>query len=97
MVTDFRVNTEEMNAQDLPRVGDYGPKGFLVTWESFEKSGSDALGGSRGAVGYPRLAAGGTGGLTEALRAAAEAAGATVRTGGRNMATVAHRLVSERV
>ncbi len=31
---DFRINTVDMNAQDLPRVADYGPKGFLVTWES---------------------------------------------------------------
>ena len=35
---DFRVNTVESNAQDLPRIGDYGPKGFLVTWESFQAS-----------------------------------------------------------
>jgi len=44
---DFRVNTVEMNAQDLPRVADYGPKGFLVTWESFETSaGTDENGES---------------------------------------------------
>ena len=35
---DFRVNTVVLNAQDLPRIGDYGPKGFLVTWESFRSS-----------------------------------------------------------
>ena len=35
---DFRVNTVIDNAQDLPRIGDYGPKGFLVTWESFQSS-----------------------------------------------------------
>ncbi len=38
------------------------------------------LGHCRGALGFPRAAAGGTGALTEALRQAAEAAGATIRT-----------------
>lgn len=35
---DFRVNTVDTNAQDLPRVADCGPNGFLVTWESYEAS-----------------------------------------------------------
>ncbi len=39
------------------------------------------VGRGRGAIGYPQLAFGGTGSLTDALRSAAEAAGATVRTG----------------
>jgi len=44
---DFRVNTVNMNGQDLPRVADFGPKGFLVTWESYESSaGTDESGWS---------------------------------------------------
>jgi hypothetical protein len=44
---DFRVNTVIANAQELPRVGDYGPKGFLVTWESNQSSaGADTDSGS---------------------------------------------------
>ena len=35
---DFRVNTVVEDAQDFPRLGDYGPKGFLVTWESLRAS-----------------------------------------------------------
>ncbi len=38
------------------------------------------LGGCRGALGTPRFAVGGTGGLTDALRAGAEAVGVAVRT-----------------
>ena len=49
------------------------------------------LGGCRGALGFPRPAAGGTGALTDALRRAAEAAGVTVRT-----ETEVERIVVER-
>ena len=47
MGADFRVNTVIEEDQDLPRVGDCGPRGFLVTWESRTSSaGSDVDGES---------------------------------------------------
>ncbi len=39
---DFRVNTVITGDQDAPNVADYGPKGFLVTWESSNSAGNDA-------------------------------------------------------
>ena len=38
---DFRVNTLITDTQSHPRLGDYGPKGFLVTWESDFSVGDD--------------------------------------------------------
>ncbi len=38
---DFRVNTLTSGAQEVPRVADFGPKGFLVVWQSVEASGAD--------------------------------------------------------
>jgi len=38
---DFRVNTLITDTQTHPRLGDYGPKGFLVTWESDFSVGDD--------------------------------------------------------
>ena len=38
---DFRVNTLITDEQREPRVADYGPKGFLVVWESDVSSGAD--------------------------------------------------------
>ncbi len=41
---DFRVNTLLTNEQEFPRLGDYGPKGFLVTWSSVDASvGTDTF------------------------------------------------------
>ncbi len=64
-----------------------GAGGITGSWLGPRSPGSalnlvlHRLGSCRGALGFPRLAAGGTGSLTEALRKAAEAAGATIRTG----------------
>lgn len=38
---DFRVNSLITDAQRNPRVAEYGPEGYLVTWESEVASGSD--------------------------------------------------------
>jgi len=38
---DFRVNTLMTGDQAEPRVADYGPRGFLVVWESDDSSGAD--------------------------------------------------------
>ena len=38
---DFRVNTLATNEQEFPRLGDYGPMGFLVTWQSDSSVGTD--------------------------------------------------------
>ena len=35
---DFRVNTVIEEPQDLPRIADFGPAGFIVTWESRDSS-----------------------------------------------------------
>lgn len=35
---DFRVNTVIAEPQDLPRIADFGPAGFIVSWESRESS-----------------------------------------------------------
>jgi hypothetical protein len=39
---DFQVNTYTTGVQEVPRLADYGPKGFLVTWESSGSPGDDA-------------------------------------------------------
>ena len=63
-----------------------GAGGLTGSWLAPRSPGSalnlllHRLGGCRGALGFPRFAAGGTGALCEALRRAAEAAGATIRT-----------------
>ena len=63
-----------------------GAGGITGSWLGPRSPGSalnllhHRLGACRGALGFPRAAAGGTGGLTEALRRATEAAGATIRT-----------------
>ncbi|MCP3958093.1 MAG: NAD(P)/FAD-dependent oxidoreductase [bacterium] len=78
-VLDERFETDALKAA-------IGAGGITGSWLGPRSPGSalnlllHRLGGCRGAVGYPRLAAGGSGALTEALRKAAEAAGATVRT-----------------
>ena len=38
---DFRVNSLLTGDQKLPLIGDYGPLGFLVTWQSASSVGSD--------------------------------------------------------
>jgi len=38
---DFRVNTLLTGDQKFPRIGDYGPMGFLVTWQSASSVGTD--------------------------------------------------------
>ena len=79
-VLDERFETDALKAA-------IGAGGITGSWLGPRSPGSTLnlllhrLGGCRGAVGYPRLAAGGTGALTDTLRHAAEAAGATVRTG----------------
>ncbi len=63
-----------------------GAGGIAGSWLGPRSPGSalnlllHRLGRCRGALGFPQPAAGGTGALAEALRQAAEAAGATVRT-----------------
>ncbi len=63
-----------------------GAGGITGSWLGPRSPGSalnlvlHRLGHCRGALGFPRPAKGGTGALTEALRKAAEAAGATLRT-----------------
>ncbi len=63
-----------------------GAGGLAGSWLGPRSPGSalnllmHRLGGCRGALPHPQLAIGGTGALTDALRQAAEAAGATVRT-----------------
>jgi hypothetical protein len=38
---DFRINTTTDDSQDEPRIADYGPRGFLVVWNSDVASGDD--------------------------------------------------------
>ncbi len=79
-VLDERFETDALKAA-------IGAGGVTGSWLGPRSPGSalnlvlHRLGRCRGALGYPQAAAGGTGALTGALRKAAEAAGATVRTG----------------
>ena len=78
-VLDERFETDALKAA-------IGAGGLTGSWLGPRSPGSalnlllHRLGHCRGALPHPRFAAGGTGALIEALRRAAEAAGATVRT-----------------
>ena len=78
-VLDERLTTHALKAA-------IGAGGLTGSWLGPRSPGSalnllqHRLGNCRGALAHPRFAVGGTGALTESLRQAAEAAGATLRT-----------------